>query len=233
MSANLTLVPTPIHESLPLEPVALSLLQKECLLPEIGILVEDHKVARTRWLFWGLPREAIARFDLLNEHTQAEKTASLIKAMKQGTRFYLLSDSGLPAFCDPGQALVNACHDSKLKVTSTPFPNSIALAVALSGFRHDRFYFAGFLPANGDERKRELERLAKFAEMLILMDTPYRMNSLLKDLAGSTLKKRTCFLAVNLNQSEEFLIRGDISTLVTCAETLGKQEFILVIAPLT
>jgi 16S rRNA (cytidine1402-2'-O)-methyltransferase len=201
-------------------------------LSEVCVLVEDHKVARTRWLAWGLPREAIARFELLNEHTQVEKTASLIQSMKKGVRFYILSDSGLPAFCDPGQALVNACHESKLSVTSTPFPNSVALAVALSGFRHDRFYFAGFLPANGDERKRDLERLAKYPEMLILMDTPYRMNILLKDLAASALKKRICFLAVNLNQAEEFLIRGDISTLVTRAETLGKQEFILVVSPL-
>jgi 16S rRNA (cytidine1402-2'-O)-methyltransferase len=230
MSANLILVPTPIDESLPLETVALSLLKSECLLPEVTILVEDHKVARNRWLKWGLPREAIEKFQLLNEHTQSDQTLPIIQSMKKGKRFYLLSDAGLPAFCDPGQALVDACHQAKLTVTATPFPNSVALALALSGFSHQRFYFAGFLAANADERKKELELLAKNPETLIVMDTPYRMASLLKDISLSALKKRSCFLAVNLNKKDEVLLRGESSSLAIQAVALGKQEFIVVLA---
>jgi len=231
MPASLILVPTPIAESLPLEAVALARLQADCLKPEIGILVEEHKIARIRWLAWGLPREAIERFELLNEHTQGDKTAELIRGMKSGKQYYLLSDAGLPAFCDPGQSLVDACHEAKLTVTSTPFPNSIALALALSGFSHQRFFFAGFLPANGEERKLELEKLSKTPDTLILMDTPYRLTALMKDLAASSLKKRKCFLAMNLNAESEDLIRGDISAIAARAEALGKREFILILGP--
>ncbi len=144
-----------------------------------------------------------------------------------------MSDAGLPAFCDPGQVLVDACHEGGLKVTSTPFPNSIALALALSGFSHARFYFAGFLPANSDERKRELERLAKMNDTIILMDTPYRMAAVLNDIAqGAGLKKRKCFLAMDLNGADELLVRGDCSEVNARVKTMGKREFIVVLAPL-
>jgi 16S rRNA (cytidine1402-2'-O)-methyltransferase len=126
---------------------------------------------------------------------------------------------------------VDACHDANLRVTSTPFPNSIALALALSGFTHQRFYFAGFLPANAEERKSELEKLAKVSDTLILMDTPYRLTALTKDLANSSLKKRKCFLALSLNAEDEDLIRGDISAISARAVALGKREFILILGP--
>jgi 16S rRNA (cytidine1402-2'-O)-methyltransferase len=231
MSANLTLIPTPIAESLPLEPVALALLEAVCLLPESVILVEEHKVARRRWIEWGLPREAIDRFQLLNEHSHPDETRDLVRSMRTGKKYYLMSDAGLPAFCDPGQTLVNACHEGGLKVTSTPFPNSISLALSLSGFSHSRFYFAGFLPANSEERKQELFRLSKMSETIILMDTPYRMAAVLNDVAQAAgLKKRKCFLAMDLNGSDELLIRGECSEVNARVKTMGKREFILVLA---
>ncbi len=229
MNASLILVPTPIADELPLEAVAQSFLLADCLKEEVGILVEEHKIGRQRWLRWGLPREAIERFVLFNEHTQETLTPELVRAMKKGKRFYLLSDAGLPAFCDPGQKLVDACHDSNLKVTSTPFPNSIALALALSGFSHQEFHFAGFLPANADERKVNLERLARIPQTLILMDTPYRLQALLKDLEASSLKKRKMFIATDLNQTSEQLYRSSIGELLTHLAKIGKKEFVLVI----
>ncbi len=229
MKSALTLVPTPIAETLPLEEVAKSLLLSECLLSDVGILVEEHKVGRQRWLKWGLPREAIERFTLFNEHTQAELAPLLVTEMKKGKRFYLLSDSGLPAFCDPGQRLVDACHRAGLKVSATPFPNSTALALALSGFSHHSFYFAGFLPAEGSARKDTLESLARHSETMILMDTPYRLKALLKDIENSSLKSRNLFLATNLNQESELLIRGRAHELSKRADSLGKVEFVLVV----
>ena len=226
---HLTLIPTPISEDLPLEPVACARLKSECLNPDVGLLVEEHKVARQRWLKWGLPREAIDRFELYNEHTQVERIPALVAEMKKGKRFYLMSDAGLPAFCDPGQKLVSACHDAGLQVTATPFPNSIALAVALSGFEHREFHFAGFLPANADERKSALERLSRIPQTLVLMDTPYRMQALLKDLEASALKRRQMFVGCELNQPAERLYRGVIGELRAQLESAGKKEFILLI----
>ncbi|MBC7397659.1 MAG: hypothetical protein H7333_09475 [Bdellovibrionales bacterium] len=230
MNASLTLVPTPIADELPLETIAHAALLQDCLKEEIGILVEEHKIGRQRWLKWGLPREAIERFTLFNEHTQETLVPELIKSMKKGKRFFLLSDAGLPAFCDPGQKLVSACHDARLAVSSTPFPNSIALALALSGFSHQEFHFAGFLPANSEERKVALERLARIPQTLILMDTPYRLQALLEDLKSSSLKKRALFVATDLNQTSEKLYRGSMQDLQSTLAKVGKKEFVMVIS---
>ncbi len=229
LSGYLTLIPTPIFEALPLEPVALDLLKQHSLDEQTLLLVEEHKVARQRWMRWGLPREAIDRFILFNEHTQEKQVPELIAALKSGKRAYLMSDGGLPAFYDPGQELVNACHENKVKVTATPFPNSIALAIALSGFSHQEFHFAGFLPANADDRKRSLERLSQQKSTLVLMDTPYRLQALLKDLAQSALKGRLIFLGTGLNSPEEKLFRGTPSAILNEIGSLNKVEFVLVI----
>jgi 16S rRNA (cytidine1402-2'-O)-methyltransferase len=78
VSGKLVLVPTPIHEALPLEPVALSLLQADALKKNTIIAMEEHKVGRQRWLKWGLPRESIEAFVLFNEHTSDKEIPELM-----------------------------------------------------------------------------------------------------------------------------------------------------------
>jgi len=228
--SKLVLIPTPLDELLPLEPIALELLKSECLKDDSVLLVEEHKVARQRWIKWGLPREAIERFILFNEHTQEEMREKIISEIKGGKIAYLMSDGGLPAFCDPGQKLVKECHLKKIKVTSTPFPNSIALALALSGIDHSKFSFGGFLSTDPTERKKSLDNLASRNETMILMDTPYRLKALLADIGTSRLKNRTFFLGCNFNSINEKNFFGSLSEITKEAESLHKPEFVLVIS---
>ncbi len=226
---SLVLVPTPIHDPLPLEPEALALLQKIALDPDWTLLVEELKTARTRWLRWGLPREAIARFVTLNEHDQADSTRKVLESLKKGGSAVLISDCGLPAFCDPGRVLIDACHQAGVRVTSTPFPNSIALAVALSGFPHEQFFFAGFLPADSAGRKLALDRLSRIEETLVMMDTPYRFRALLEDIAKSKLQNRLVFIATGLNSPAERLFRGSPADLLAKTGEVEKPEFVMVL----
>lgn len=230
MNSRLVLIPTPLDESLPLEATALELLKSRCLDEGVLLLVEEHKVARQRWLKWGLPREAIERFVLFNEHTQENLRPEIIQKLKSGKAAFLMSDGGMPAFCDPGQKLVRDCHLNAVAVTSTPFPNSITLAIAMSGIDHSRFTFAGFLPTDPSERKKEIDALASRAETVVIMDTPYRLNALLSDLGTSRLKGRKFFLAVNLNSEKESNFYGAFSELQKFASQLHKPEFVLVIS---
>ena len=230
MKSRLTLIPTPLEESLPLETTALELLKSGGLQDDVLLLVEEHKVARQRWIKWGLPREAIDRFVLFNEHTQEELRSEIIQKLKLGKSAFLLSDGGLPAFCDPGQKLVRDCHLNGIHVTSTPFPNSVMLALALSGIDHSRFTFAGFLATDSSERKKELDQLASRNETVIIMDTPYRVNALITDLSSSRLKSRKFFFAANLNKSDESIFYGAFSELQKFVTHLHKPEFVLVIS---
>jgi 16S rRNA (cytidine1402-2'-O)-methyltransferase len=227
---SLILVPTPLQDDLPLETVALNLLRENCLSENIVLLVEEHKVARQRWLKWGLPREAIEKFVLFNEHTQKETMPDVLKKLRVGMDVYLMSDCGLPAFCDPGQVLVEACHKQNIKVTSTPFPNSIALSISLSGFSHQSFVFSGFVPVKEPERSSWMKKELKRPETLVWMETPYRLKKLLEEVAVIEMK-REVFLALDLGSSAEQLIRGKAERIASMIVDKEKREFVLLIGP--
>jgi len=229
MKGSLILVPTPIDDKHPLNPVAKELLLKAVENKDI-ICVEEAKEGRRRWLRFGLPRETIEEFHLYNEHTRNEnKGAELIGFLKKGKNVYLMSDCGLPAFCDPGQMLVDRCHDLKIKVTSTPFDNSIALAVALSGFNHDRFIFEGFIPVDSALRSKAIKRIVNQNEVSVIMDTPYRMKKLVDELADAN-PERMAFIGIELNQEDEKLVRAPLKELSSQLQK-EKKEFVLVLGP--
>ena len=228
---QLILVPTPIQDDHPLESMAREKLLADAMKEDVLILVEEHKIGRQRWLKWGLPREAIEKFILFNEHTQEKIQNDILKEITSGKTAYLLSDCGLPAFCDPGQKLVDACHKQGLKVTATPFPNSIALALALSGFSHQSFVFSGFIPVKEPERSAWVKKELSRRETQIWMETPYRLKKLLEELE-KTKMTREVFLGCDLGGSNELLIRGPLSHVLKKVGENDKREFVLIIAPL-
>jgi 16S rRNA (cytidine1402-2'-O)-methyltransferase len=227
--SKLILVPTPLQDDLPLEVRALELLQRDALKEEVMLLVEEHKIGRQRWLKWGLPREAIEKFVLFNEHTQETLVAEVMKKLRSGTTVYLLSDCGLPAFCDPGEKLVDQCHKAGITVTSTPFPNSIALSIALSGFSHRSFIFSGFVPVKEPERGEWMKKELKRPETQIWMETPYRLSKLLEEISKLETK-REIFLGMDLGGESELLLRGNIKQILSKLEAKEKREFVLVIS---
>lgn len=229
MTGRLVLVPTPIDDQTPLEPVAHSMLIKAATTraSQSIFAIEDLKPGRARWLSWGLPREVVDDFVLYNEHTRENVRGELLEKMYMGFDVYLMSDGGLPAFCDPGRHLVAACHRDGLTVTSTPFPNSTLLALALSGFDHDEFLFKGFLPVEKGERKKSLSDLCKRTGTIVLMETPYRLSRLLEELEGQW--KGQAFLALDLCMSTQELILGPISDLAKRYKG-QKREFVLILS---
>lgn len=228
MRGTLTLIPTPIDDETLLLPSVVDVLT-DAFKNGAKFLIEDLKPGRRRWVKYGLPREAIDQFILYNEHTRDEICKDIVNELKSGQNFYLMSDCGLPAFCDPGQKLVDLCHKNKIEVTSTPFSNSIALAVALSGFDHSRFVFEGFIPVKTEARKKELKRILKEKCPSILMDTPYRLKKLLAELLEINFS-REVFIGMDLNKENQRLVRGSISQV---CKIIGqdKAEFICILGP--
>jgi 16S rRNA (cytidine1402-2'-O)-methyltransferase len=227
MSGQLTLIPTPIGDDIRLHPKTFEMLTAASQDERSIIAVEEHKAGRRRWISFGLPRESIENFELYNEHTYREQVEPFIAKLKSGQNIYLMSDCGLPAFCDPGRQLVERCHDRGIKVTSAPFDSSPLLALALSGFDHHQFFFAGFPPASKEERGGWLQKMSNHRGTLILMDTPYRLKKLMGELAQLMPKRRAC-LCMDLNKQEESIIRGSFDTITKHVEGM-KREFILVI----
>jgi len=135
----------------------------------------------------------------------------------------------LPAFCDPGMELVDLCHQQRIRVTATPFPHSIALALAMSGFPHNQYRFLGFPPQKADERTKYFKDMVNMPETLILMDAPYRLKKVLEELIASGMN-RELYLGLDLNSSNELGLRGQVSKIMNKIPN-EKREFIVVIAP--
>lgn len=227
---KLFLLPTPLWEEGPLDSRVREVLLKAIQNPEETlIVVEEAKVARQRWSRWGLPREWLERFVLYNEHTVSEKNAELLKELKQKKNVYLLSDGGLPAFCDPGQELVDLCHRSKMGVTALGVDSSFMLAVILSGYPATPLRFLGFLPRQEEERRQALALIKNYPEMVVVMDTPYRLKAVLSAVSAE-LAHREIFLAMDLAGPQEELFRGPAKeALALYGER--KREFILIFSP--
>ncbi len=229
---RLVLIPTPIAEDVPLESVAFSLLEKASLeeRDQSVFVIEDLKPGRKRWLSFKLPRVIVDEFKLYNEHTAKVVVSELLADLKSGKNVYLMSDGGLPAFYDPGIELVNLCHENKIKVTATPFPNSVALALALSGFSHQKFWFEGFLPLENEERMKTLKNLYSMKHTSILMDTPYRLKRVLEECRDIHAKSgKRLFLAMDLGSPTEECLRGTPVELLSSLTEL-RREFVLVIS---
>lgn len=231
----LTLIPTPLSEIGELEPTAFALLNKASTTEEKNnsiFVVEDLKPGRRRWLQFKLPRETIETFVLYNEHTAAVVARELLIQLQSGKNVFLMSDGGLPAFYDPGVELVKMCHQHGIKVTSTPFFNSVVLALALSGFNHKKFWFEGFLPLDNGERTAVFKKLLKEKHTCILMDTPYRLKRVLEELAEQYLNQgssKKIFLALDLNKETEELKLGTPKDLLSTLSDF-KREFVLIIS---
>lgn len=231
---QLVLVPTPIGSEVALHGgthQVLSGIFENCDQSRIEILVEEAKFGRKRWGQWDLPRQWMNEWSLYNEHNQSdlEWEKEIVRKMKQGKTFFLFSDAGLPAFCDPGRLLVRTCRDLGLKVTSLFFDNSTLLALALSGFVTTPHYCHGFLPREESARQASLEQFLATPQTSILLETPYRLFQLGQELKATKVREDLLFfLAMNLNTPEEKLVYGSLPQILPHFSKGEKSPFILV-----
>jgi 16S rRNA (cytidine1402-2'-O)-methyltransferase len=163
----------------------------------------------------------------LNEHSENKDVKALVSLCKTKT-VALISDCGTPAFYDPGCDLVAACYKEGIEVVVCPGASSLMGMISLSGIKLDEFYFVGFLPAETDQRKAKLLSLSKMKIPFVIMDTPYRLNKTLSEVALQW-PKAFGVLAADITGPEQILKRGSMEELAT--QTYPKQPFVLLIKP--
>ena len=122
------------------------------------------------------------------------------------------------------------CHQHAIKVTATPFPHSMALAIALSGFPHQRYICEGFPPRSPAARRDFFHRLARQRDLTVIMDTPYRLPKVLKEVSDS-MPKREVFLACNLGSSREWCRRSLAREFPSLLPAPTKEAFVLCLGP--
>jgi 16S rRNA (cytidine1402-2'-O)-methyltransferase len=227
----LYLIPSPLGEG-PVEAVLPAGVL--AVLPSLKcFVVEEVRTARRFLSAAGLKGHIQElEFHTLNEHTQPQEVEALSGLFDGGRNVGLISEAGLPAVADPGAALVALCHRHGIKVVPLTGPSSLMLALMASGLNGQSFAFAGYIPAKTDERKAAIRRLEKRSlsenQTQILIETPYRNDSLLADLV-STLDPRTRLcVALNITCPDEFIQTRTAAQWKKQLPVLGKRPCVFI-----
>jgi 16S rRNA (cytidine1402-2'-O)-methyltransferase len=220
----LYLVTTPIGNYADMTIRALSTLQ-ECDI----IVCEEYKEAVRLLKFFDIKKDLLQ----LNEHNEKEEAEKISLEILNGKKVALISDCGTPLFADPGKLLLEKCIEFNIKVDFLHGANSVLTALVLSGFDISRFHFLGFLSPKKDIREKELRDLKFQERTFVLLDTPYRLTTLITDMQ-QFLPDRNLFLGIDLTMNNEKQLRGTADKILSDLNTLSpdkkfKGEFVLVV----
>lgn len=205
---KLYLIPSPLGENDPAEVIPGPVLKS--LEGFRTFVVEEVRTAR-RYLSKAGLRGKIGdlEFHELNEHTEEATIEGYIRLFDGGNDVALISEAGLPAVADPGAQLVALAHRHGIEVVPCVGPSSLMMALMASGLNGQSFAFCGYIPAKTDERRNRLKTLEKVSAQLrqtqILIETPYRNDSLFADIlsvCGATT--RVC-VACNITMPDAYI----------------------------
>jgi 16S rRNA (cytidine1402-2'-O)-methyltransferase len=197
------------------------------ILKEADLIVCEERAEGSRFLH----RYEIEKpLETLNEHNEAAATSVILDRLKQGISVALISDAGTPVFSDPGRTLVKKAIDYNIKIVPIPGASSLLPALIVSGFPIDEFVFAGFLSPKRERRLTELRQLRREQRTVILMDTPYRLVQLLRDMAEVFGEARRVCVAFDLTLPSEEILHGTLPQLYQkFLKEERKGEFVVVL----
>lgn len=229
---KLYLIPSPLGDNQPSE------VLPEMVFETIGrirtYVVEEVRTARRFLSRAGLKGKIdTLEFHELNEHTSSEQIEGYLGLFERGEDIGLISEAGLPAVADPGAQLVALCHKRGIEVIPLVGPSSLMLALMASGLNGQSFAFCGYIPAKSDDRKSRLKVLEKVSSQLnqtqIIIETPYRNDSLLADiLAVCNPSTRLC-IAADITLPTAYIRTARIGDWKKNVPTIGKRPCVFLL----
>ena len=221
MAGVLYLVATPIGNW---EDITLRALR---ILKEVDLVVYEERKEGSRLLrHYGIEKPV----ESLNEHNEAASTQIILERLRQGKSVALISDAGTPAFADPGQLLVRKAIGAGIRIIPVPGASSLLPALIVSGFAIDEFVFQGFLSPKRNRRITELQQLKREPRTIVLMDAPYRLTQLVRDIAEVFGSSRRVCVAFDLTLPTEEILRGTAPELYQrFSKEDRKGEFVLLL----
>lgn len=231
MKGRLYLIPSPLGDNDPAEVLPATTIATACSLR--CFVVEELRTARRFLSRAGLKGHIDElEFHVLNEHTTDAEVRALTGLFDSGD-VGLISEAGLPAVADPGAALVALCHRNGIEVVPMVGPSSLMLALMASGLNGQSFAFRGYIPAKTDERKaavKELERISKSLDQSqILIETPYRNDSLMSDLTSMLQPHTRITVAADITLPTQFIRTDTAEGWRKHPVTIGKRPCVFII----
>lgn len=229
---KLYLIPSPLGENDPSEVIPLPVLKS--LEGFRTFVVEEVRTARRYLSKAGLKGKIDGlQFFELNEHTDAATVESYLKLFNDGNDVALISEAGLPAVADPGAQLVALAHRHGIEVIPAVGPSSLMMSLMASGLNGQSFAFCGYIPAKTDERKSKLKLLEKVSSQLkqtqIIIETPYRNDSLFKDMLSTCSPSTRLCIAANITMPDAYIKTKTIAQWKKEEITIGKRPCVFLI----
>lgn len=229
---QLYLIPSPLGENDPAEVIPVPVL--ESLKSFRTFVVEEVRTAR-RYLSKAGLKGKIGELEFyeLNEHTDQATIEGYLRLFEGGNNVALISEAGLPAVADPGAQLVALAHRHGIQVIPAVGPSSLMLALMASGLNGQSFAFCGYIPAKTEERKSRLRTLEKVSAQLkqtqIIIETPYRNDSLFADILSVCSPSVRVCVAANITMPDAYIKTRTVSEWKKDGLVIGKRPCVFLI----
>ena len=156
----------------------------------------------------GLPKK---RFVSYHAHSNAGRTAELVRLLKGGQVVALVSDAGMPGISDPGTELVQACVAEGVRVVPVPGPSASLAGLVASGLDTREFTFMGFLPLKGGAREAAVLQASREPRTVVLYERGSRLGKTLADLEAACGPGRRICVGREITKRFEEFWRGTLS----------------------
>ena len=232
IKGKLYLIPSPLGENDPSEVIPAPVL--ESLKGFRTFVVEEIRTAR-RYLSRAGLKGSIGELEFfeLNEHTDQATIEGYIRLFDNGNNVALISEAGLPAVADPGAQLVALAHRNGIAVVPAVGPSSLMMALMSSGLNGQSFAFCGYIPANTEERRSRLRTLEKisgqFRQTQIIIETPYRNDSLFADILAVCGASTKVCVAANITMPDAYIMTKKVSEWKKEGLVIGKRPCVFLI----
>lgn len=226
------LLPSPLGEGDPKQVIPSGVME---LLPAIDcFFAEELRTVRRYLSKAGLKgRLDSVRMYELNEHTGQGEIESYLDILLRGESAALVSEAGLPAVADPGAQLVALAHNHDIKVVPLSGPSSLMMALMASGMNGQCFAFTGYLPVKGAERRERIRSIEKISRQMcqsqIIIETPYRNQSLFEELIGVCSPDTRLCVAANITMEDEFIKTKTVARWRSAPVEIGKRPCVFVL----
>lgn len=195
-----------------------------------AIAAEDtrHTVGLLR--HFGISKPLIA----VHEHNEQQSAEHLLKRLQAGDSIALVTDAGTPAVSDPGAVVVHAVRAAGVAVVPVPGASAVITALSAAGIAQPGFWFEGFLPASGAQRRKRLEQLKLLPGTVVIYEAPHRIVECMEDMQAVLEVTRMVTIARELTKTFETIHACLLTDAVDWLKSDANQqrgEFVVLMHP--
>lgn len=217
---KLIIVPTPIGNLEDMTFRAIRMLKEAD-----AVLAEDTRKTAHLFQKYEITNKLIAHHNH-NEHKTLDR---MVREIKNGMTYALVSDAGTPGISDPGFLLIRACVNQGIEVECLPGATAFVPALVVSGFPCEKFIYEGFLPQKKG-RETRIKKIAEEERTVVLYESPHRLLKALEQFKNFFEEDRKIAVCRELSKKFEEIVRGNCDVLIHHFTTHPiKGEFVIVV----